>query len=323
MSSINVSKDLINNIAEQENKKFIKGTTKLISQILGESIKDLSEKVSFISVDKVILQPANELISGAFIDSSNFVYLLGVQNIQLEINTSKKVSIWQDFKERLKWAWQNRKRLYKRKKQHRKKKDKNEEIDNTKNKSIDLSKYTIYSLTEDLQNTIIKYLSETSLVYLNGNILQIIGKDDFGANTKILIYVVNYDGTFFKYYAGKKKGFININIGSRVQSLTAKYSAVGENFIKILKIFNSLFYNTNGYICNQVFLESILCAVPEDLYYGIDIYKVFVKILNHLSIKSFKDIKSINDTNLTIFKDEVCSNSMLGFKKMMNKIFTK
>ena len=89
MSSINVSKDLINNIAEQENKKFIKGTTKLISQILGESIKDLSEKVSFISVDKVILQPANELISGAFIDSSNFVYLLGVQNIQLEINTSK------------------------------------------------------------------------------------------------------------------------------------------------------------------------------------------------------------------------------------------
>ena len=323
MATINVSKDLINNIAEQENKKFIRNTTKLINQIFSATISDLSKKVSFISIDKVTLQPANELISGAFIDSSNFVYLLGIQNAQLELNTAKKIPFWQNFKERLKFAWQNRKTLYKRKKKHRKKKRDEEQNKLEEKKNIDLSKYTIFSLTEDLQNTIINYLSETSMVYLNGNLLQIIGKDDFGSNTKILVYVVIYDGTYYKYYAGKKKGYININIDNRINHLSEKLNAVGENFVKILRIFNSLFYNTNGYICNQVFLESILCAVPEDLFEGNDIYKIFVKIINHLSIKQFKDIKSINDSNLTIFKDEVCGNCMLGFNRMMSKIFTK
>lgn len=321
MAVINVSKDLINNIANQENKKFIKSTTKLVNQIISASIKDLSEKISFVSMKNVVLQPANELISGAFIDNSNFVYFLGVENYQLEINTSKKIPFWQNFKERLKLAWINRKRIYKRKKKHHKSKRNDNLHQNNIAKSFDINKYTIYNLTEDIQNTIINYLSETSMVYLNNNILQIIGKDDFGSNTKIIIYVLSYDGNYFKYFAGKKKGYINININNRLKILSEKYSSIGDNFINILKIFNSLYYNTNGNNCNQIFIESILCSVPEDLFYGDDIYKIFVKIVNHLSIKPLREVKSINDSNLTIIKDEVCGNCILGFNKMMNKIF--
>lgn len=320
MQNIKISKDMISNLAEQENKKFIKNTNKLVNNIVGSALKDLSEKVSFLSLNKVVLQPANELISGAFIDGSVFVYLLGVQNVQLELNTSRKVGAWKRFKDRLKLSWENRNTLFKKR---RRKKNKNKEKNlETNNESLkfDPSKYTIYDLSDDLQKAIVNYLTETSLIYLNRNLLQIVGKDDFGSNTKIYIYVVNYDGTFFKYYNEKKKVFININIDERVKHLEEKIQAVGDNFVKILKIFNVLYYNTNGNMCNQVFMESILCSCPEDLYFGDDIYKVFFKIINYLSIKSIKDVRSINNTNLTIFKDEVCGNNIIGFNKMMNKV---
>lgn len=320
MADINITSDLINNIASQENKKYIRNVNNLINQILGASVQDLSKKISFVTAKNVILQPVNELISGGFVDTSNFVYFLGIQNSQLELNTVKKLPFWQNFKEKIKIAWQNRKVIYKRKKKHRKKEKPSDKVQ--KKEEIDLSKYTLYNLADDLQNTIINYLTETSMVYLNGNILQIIGKDDFGSNTKIYIYIVSYDGSNYKYYAGRKKGFIEININSRLNRLSEKIDKVGENFIKILKIFNTLYCNTNGFACNQIFLESILYSIPDELYLGKDIYKVFIKIVNHLIIKSFKDIRSINNYDQTIFKDEVCGNSMLGFNKMMNRIKT-
>ena len=117
----------------------------------------------------------------------------------------------------MKLAWINRKRIYKRKKKHHKSKRNDNLHQNNIAKSFDINKYTIYNLTEDIQNTIINYLSETSMVYLNNNVLQIIGKDDFGSNTKIIIYVLSYDGNYFKYYDGKKKGYINININNRLK----------------------------------------------------------------------------------------------------------
>lgn len=322
MQNLNISKDMIYNIAEQDNKKYIKNIKKLVNNIVGSALKDLANKISFVTLNKVVLQPANELISGAFIDGSSFVYLLGIQNVQLEINTSRKISFWKRLKSRIKWSWDNRKTFLKKRKRKKKNKEKNIDI---KNESIkfDPSKYTIYDLSDDLQKAIINYLTETSLVYLNRNLLQIIGKDDFGSNTKIYIYVVNYDGFLYKYYNEKKKVFININIDERVKHLQEKINVVGENFIKVLKIFNTLYYNTNGNMCNQIFLESILCSCPEELYQGDDIYKIFLKIVNHLSIKSIKDVKSINDISKTIYNDEVCGNSIIGYNKMMNKVLNR
>ena len=319
MAKLNVSKELVSNIASQSNLKFINSTNKFVSFIVGSTIKDLSEKVSLITKDNVILQPANELLSGAFIDGSSFVYLLGIKNAQLEINTGRKPTIWQSFKERLKYAWENRKRVIKKKKKRRKK---DEEIQLTENNTkFDPSKYTVNQLAEDIQKYIIRYLSETSLVYVKDNVIQIIGKDDFGSNTKIVLYVVNYDGENYKYYSKSKKDFIRINIDSRYNALKDKIKAAGDNFIKILKIMNTLYFNVNGDMANQVFMESVLCAIPNDLFQGDDIYKVFIKILNYITIKSLKDVKSINNLNETIFKDDVCGNTGLGFNKMISKVF--
>ena len=321
MPYLNISKEMIQSLAEQENKKYIKNINLIVNKLFSSAISDLSKKISFLNIDKVVLQPANELISGAFVDGSEFVYLLGIQNVQLEINTNRKLSLWEKIKKRLKWAWENRK-YFKRKRNKRKKKH-TEDMLKIEEQLIkfDPSKYTIYNLTEDLQNCLLNYLSETSLVYMNGNLLHIIGKDDFGANTKIYVYVVNFDGNVFKIHDEKKHDFKCVDINERLNILEEKISNVGDNFIKILKIFNSLYYNINGYMCNQIIMESILCYCPDKLYQGNDIYKSFIKILNFVSIKSLKDVKSVNNKDLTIFQDELCnSKDVIGFNKMINRI---
>ncbi len=321
MASLNVSKDMIINIAEQENKKYIKLTNQLVNNVLALAIEDLSQKISFISIKNAILQPANELVSGGFIDGSNFIYLLGIKNVQLELNTSRKLPFLQNLKERLKWAWANRKPLFYRKR--KRKKRKKDTTDSVQNIKFDVNKYSIYNLAEDLQKAIANHISETSIISLNGNILKLIGKDDFGANTKIVVYVVSFDGVNYKFYAGKKRGYINLDINKRVDKLNQKISLVGENFIKILKIFNALYFNTNGTMCNQIFLESILCSCPDELYEGDDIYKAFVKLVNHISFNSLKEIKSINNDELSIYEDIVCGDCVVGFRKMLNKLFVK
>ena len=323
MNKISINKELINNIANLENKKYIKQTNKLINNIIGATIEKMEQQVSFVSLKNTILQPVNELLTGAIIDNSAFIYILGINNPQLELNTIKGESLWKNFKEKFIIAWRNRKSIFNRRKRKKKKfkKNKDENLQFT-NKPIDVTKYNLSNLVEDFQSKIILFLSETSLTYLFEDRLELVGKDDFGANTKIVIYPMIYDGNIYKYYVNKKKGFVEINLENRIANIEKKISEVGENYIKMLKIFNYLYFNVNLSMCNQIFLESILCSIPNNFYIGEDIFKVFLKIINYLSINKLKDVKSINNNSLSIYKDEVCQNSGLGFYKMINSVIT-
>ncbi len=314
MSTIKISKDLIISVAKQDKSQFVNETGDMVNKILSSAIEQLSKKVSYINLDNVILQPVNELLNGAFVDNSNFTYILGINNPQLELNTYKKQNFWRNFKERLKYAWKNRKKN--RKKRFRfKRKRKVEEVKEVK---FDPTKYNIYDLAEDLQNSLLPFLSETSLVTLRDNILRIYGKEDFGVNTAIEIFLANYNtDDVLKFYGGRKKGFIDINIGKRIDNLRIKMKATGKNFTKILKIFNTVFYNVNNFMPNQIYLESVLCFCPNELFKGDDIYKIFLKLINYITVKGLRNIPSINDETKTIYDDEVCGNIGIAFAKTL------
>jgi len=318
MPKIQITRELINSIANQNNKKFVKNVNNRVNETLALAIDNLSSKVSYINLKNVTLQPVNELITNSFVDNSNCVYFLGIENAQLEMNTAKKMNFWHNFKERLKFAWENRKAFGKRKKKKRKKKMKLEE--QKPHTRIDPSKYSIYNLAEDLQESLSNYLSETTIITLFDNAVEIVGKDDFGSNTSIIVYLVNMSENIFKFYAGRKKGFINIDIKKRIDIVNDKIKQVGENYVKMLKIINSLFYNVNGFMPNQFYIESVLNSCPNELFNNKDIYKVYIKIINYLSLKTIRNIKSINDETKTINEDIVCGNAGIAFNKMLNVI---
>lgn len=319
MPKLQITRELINSIANQDNKKYLKNINKKVNEILALSIDNLSNKVSYINLKNVVLQPVNELINNSFVDNSSCAYFLGIENAQLELNTSRKMNFWRNFKERLKFAWANRKLFNRRKRKKRKKRFKTEENVQSKVK-FDPSKYSIYDLAEDFQYSLSNYLQDTTIITLSDNLIKIVGREDFGSNTDILIYLVNSNDNVFKYYAGKRKSFIEIDISKRVEKINEKINSVGDNFIKMLKVLNVLFYNINGFMPNQVYIESILYSCPNDLFDSIDIYNVYIKIMNYLSLKTVRNIKSINDENKTINEDIVCGNCGIAFNKMLNNI---
>lgn len=326
MAQINISKEIILSVANQDNSKFVDKVDDEVSNLFGAAIEKLSESISYVTTDNVYLQPINELFSGAMIDNSSFVYLLGIENAQLELNTAKHSEFLKNLKDRFKFVWENRKFFKKKKKKRRKKKGEQEPKLDELNVDVkfDASKYNIYTLTRDLQDVLIQFLSETSICYVKDNIITLVGKDDFGANTQIIVHVVNYSESIFKKFKSKRKGFTEINIESRFNAFEDKYDRVGENYIKLLKIFNLLYYNVNKSFPNQVFLESILNYCPDSLYEGDDIYDIFVKVINFLYYKSLKDIKSVNNPSKSILDDEVCGNgNVYAYKKMLTAIASK
>ena len=153
MAKITVSRDLVLSIANKDNRKFVNNVNEKVNDLLASSIEDLSSQVSYISLDNTVLQPANELFNDSMVDNSYFIYLLGVESVQLDLNTAKKSRFWDSLKTRLKIAWQNRK-MFKKKKKRRKKKNQEETVLDVK---FDPSKYTVYDLAEDLQKTMCKY----------------------------------------------------------------------------------------------------------------------------------------------------------------------
>ncbi|MBQ8908929.1 MAG: hypothetical protein IJY90_01365 [Clostridia bacterium] len=321
MAKISISKDLILSIANKNSKTYVKGINDKVNALLTASVSNLATQVSYISLENTVLQPVNELFSDSMVDNSEFVYVLGVESAQLDLNTIKKSKIWEIIKTRAKIAWQSRKYFRKRKRKRRKKQK--EEVEPL-NIQFDPSKYTVYSLTEDLQRSIAQYLSPTSIVYQGNNKLEILGKEDFGPNVRIIIYVVSLVNKELKYYAGKRKNpFINLALNQRYLKLKAKKKSAGKNFIKVMKVFNALYFNVNGHMPNQLFLESVMCNCPDDIFVGDDFYKVFIKVVNYLSVRSLRNTPSILNEELTIFEDKRCGDSGFGLHKILSTISTQ
>lgn len=312
-----ITKQLIEGIVRNDNSSYVDSVDEKVGGLVREAVKDLSTMVSYVSTSNVILQSANELLSGAMTDNSRFVYFLGVDNVQIDLNTRKETRIWKNLKERIIYAW--RTRGSKKRAQKRLKKAAEKQNNITQKVTFDPSKYSLFNLSEDLQGTFSKYLSNTTLIYLDGNVIRIVGKDDFGSNTQIIIYITLYDGEKFKYFLNKKEGYLDIDISKRVDALNDKIESVGDVLIDLIKIYNVLYFDVNNVMPNQIFVESLFCNCPNELFDNKDVYKSFVKIINYFTVRSIKDFKSIV-SDQPIFKDKLCGNSAFGHSKLLSSL---
>lgn len=304
----------IENIIANNNFEFIETLQEKVANLLSLAIEELSQRVPFISLENTILQPVNETFNGAFTPMSKYVYFLGINSPQLEVNSLNRSINFKKLRQRFVQAWYDTKR---RKSKRRKKK---EEEESHRYSEFEPGKYGLENLRRDLQLAMVKNLSVTSIVYNTSDRLIIQGKDDFSSVAQIEIIPVIYDGEIFKYFISKRKGFLPVNIEERLINFNIKSEIVGENFYNVLKIFNNLFKNITKENVNQIFVESLLYNVPNDLFVGDDVYQVVVNIINYLSMTDVSKFVSIENKKENIFKSKLTGNSAALFNRFMKNL---
>lgn len=314
-----ISRQLIESIAVYDNDEFSEELSQKVSNLISLAVEDLSHSIPFVSPENCVLQPVTENFNGAMTPESEYVYFLGFASPQIELNCLQYNDFWKKFKERLALAWSNTKKPKKRKK--RKKKQQENEIQPAYYE-YSAEKYNLDSLKDDLQKALIKNLTVTSIVYNNSQSLRIIGRDEFGPKTQIIIYPCLLDGEDYKFLISRKKGFFKVNFSKRAELINEKIDRVGYEYITMLKILNSLFRSTNRYgaMPNQIFIESLLYNVPDELFIGDDIYDSFIKIVNYLNLTDVSEFVSIANPELKLNQDKLTKQNQISFMKFLSSL---
>lgn len=312
-----ISKQLIESIAEMDNSEFVNDVEEKINSLVYLAVDDMSKSIPYVDVDKCVLQPVNEIFNGAITPESEFVYFLGFSSPQIEMNCLQYNDFWKKLKDRLLYAWNESKKSKK-----KKSRKKIEEAPKETAYEFNDTRYNLEMLKADLQKAFVKNLTMTSIVYNYDNFIRIIGRDEFGIRTQIIIYPCLIEGNNFKFFINRKKGFYSINFEKRTELFIDKTSRVGDVFVKMIKIFNTLFRNSaRTYIMpNQIFIESLLYNTPDELFDGENIYDTFIKIVNFLNMTDINDFKSILDPNLTISQDKTTKNNQMIFLRFLRTL---
>lgn len=312
-----ISKQLIESIAEMDNSEFVNDVEEKINSLVYLAVDDMSKSIPYVDVDKCVLQPVNEIFNGAITPESEFVYFLGFSSPQIEMNCLQYNDFWKKLKDRLLYAWNESKKSKK-----KKSRKKIEEAPKETAYEFNDTRYNLEMLKADLQKAFVKNLTMTSIVYNYDNFIRIIGRDEFGIRTQIIIYPCLIEGNNFKFFINRKKGFYSINFEKRAELFIDKTSRVGDVFVKMIKIFNTLFRNSaRTYIMpNQIFIESLLYNTPDELFDGENIYDTFIKIVNFLNMTDINDFKSILDPNLTISQDKTTKNNQMIFLRFLRTL---
>ena len=313
----NFDKRYIDSILLENEKTFSENLTHTLYNVLALAIDELSTKVPFITHDNVIIQPINEVFNGAITPMSKYVFYMGIMSPQLEYNCLNYKDGFKKFRKRLAKAWQDSKRKTKRRK---KREELKKSFQNIEFEEFEPEKYNLDSFKRDLQTAIALNLSNTSLIYNASDRIIIQGKEDFGSISQIEIIPVIYDGTYFKYFINRRKGFINIDMNERLINFNIKYEIVGDNFIKMIKIFNHLFKNITREIPSQFFIESLLYNVPDNLYTGNDLFQITTNIINYLQMTPIEDFVAIHDKTKKLFKADLTRDSVMAYNKFIKNI---
>jgi len=310
-----LNRDLVEGISESSNQEFSAKVNQFVYDLVSNAINDVSAKSPFIRPEKCVLIPVNESYTGAFSQLSEYSYFLGVDNIQIELNSKTKKNylkyLWKEFKS----AW----RIGRKKRKKKRKKNKEDE----KSAIISIDKYKLSDLRSDLASKMADYLQESSIIYSNSNYLSLIGKDDFGTNVKVNVFVCCYDSktNIFKVYNESKNKYFSVDFGQRFENLDAKTESIGENFANMIKIVNALYSKAYNKIPNQILVESLLINCPKKLYVA-DIYQTFINVTNYIRLSDPKSFKSVCDLSKNIFEEVLITktSSQVEFVKIINML---
>ncbi len=304
-----LSKDLIEGLRDSTNLEFVNNLNFTVFSLVDQALKALSNKSSFIQPEKAYFMPVNEIYTGATTSQSAYAYFLGIANTEIELNSTDKKHLFKNFWKRIVRAW----------KMSKKKKKKKKKIEEHSLTVVTKEKYTI----DDLKNDFVFYLSNlistSSIIYEYEDHIMVVGKEDFGTNVKINIYITMYDekNGVFKMYNGRKNRYYDVDLNERFKNLANKMESC-ENFVNMIKIYNSIYSRAYSKVPNQILIESLVYNCPAVLFEH-DVYQTFLNVSNYIRMIDVDALRSICDNTKSIFKEKLIidAGAQVEFAKLI------
>lgn len=304
-----LSKDLIEGLRDSTNLEFVNNLNFTVFSLVDQALKDLSNKSSFIQPEKAYFMPVNEIYTGATTSQSAYAYFLGIANTEIELNSTDKKHFFKNFWKRIVRAW----------KMSKKKKKKRKKIEERTLSVVTKEKYTI----DDLRNDFVYYLSNlistSSIIYEYEDHIMVVGKEDFGTNVKINIYITMYDekNGVFKMYNGRKNRYYDVDLNERFKNLANKMESC-ENFVNMIKIYNSIYSRAYSKVPNQILIESLVYNCPAVLFEH-DVYQTFLNVSNYIRMIDVDALRSICNNTKSIFKEKLIidAGAQVEFSKLI------
>lgn len=307
-----IDRDLIEGLNESSNRHYAENVNSMVYELVANAVRDIGEISPFVNPEKCFLVPANESATGAFSQLSEYDYFLGIDNKQIEFNSKTRKNYWKFIWREFRASWRIGRKKYKKEKK------------NVQPKLESVEKYKLSDFRYDLTRKMANYLSETTLLFNTPNGVSIVGKEDFGTNTRINIYVCCYDSKteVYKMFNEAKNKYFDVCFGTRFELLDRKDKETNGQFVDMLKIFNALFSKNYNKIPNQILLESLLYNVPNKLYYDGDFYRTFVNVSNYLRLSNPKNFVSICSGERNIFEEPLIikANAQVDFGKIVTML---
>lgn len=304
-----LSKDLIEGLRDSTNLEFVNNLNFTVFSLVDQALKDLSNKSSFIQPEKAYFMPVNEIYTGATTSQSAYAYFLGIANTEIELNSTDKKHFFKNFWKRIVRAW----------KMSKKKKKKKKKIEERTLTVVTKEKYTI----DDLRNDFVYYLSNlistSSIIYEYEDHIMVVGKEDFGTSVKINIYITMYDekNGVFKMYNGRKNRYYDVDLNERFKNLANKMESC-ENFVNMIKIYNSIYSRAYSKVPNQILIESLVYNCPAVLFEH-DVYQTFLNVSNYIRMIDVDALRSICNNTKSIFKEKLIidAGAQVEFSKLI------
>lgn len=291
-----LNKDLIEGLRDSTNVEFVDNLNYATFALVNQALIDLSNKSSYIQPEKAYLTPVNEIYLHALTSQSEYTYFLGIANTEIELNSLDKKHYFKNL-------WKRFVRAFKMSRKKKKKKRKDKEV--TPTVSVTKEKYTIDELKNDFIYYLSNLISTSSIIYEYEDHISIIGKEEFGTNVKINIYITMYDekNGIFKMYNARKNRYYEVDLNERFKNLDKKINSC-ENFINVVKIYNSLYSKAYNKVPNQILIESLVFNCP-DILFEHDIYQTFLNVSNYIRMTDTDALRSICNNSKSIFKEKL------------------
>ena len=291
-----LNKDLIEGLRDSTNVEFVDNLNYATFALVNQALIDLSNKSSYIQPEKAYLTPVNEIYLHAMTSQSEYTYFLGIANTEIELNSLDKKHYFKNL-------WKRFVRAFKMSRKKKKKKRKDKEI--TPTVSVTKEKYTIDELKNDFIYYLSNLISTSSIIYEYEDHISIIGKEEFGTNVKINIYITMYDekNGIFKMYNARKNRYYKVDLNERFKNLDKKISTC-ENFVNVVKIYNSLYSKAYNKVPNQILIESLVFNCP-DILFEHDVYQTFLNVSNYIRMTDTDALRSICNNSKSVFKEKL------------------